>query len=168
MRPIFLLTLSLGIPLAFGLGLLVARPASRPSPTEQDIARMQTDGDAVLPPLWRTLFLERPWLKAIRRRGYIYCNRHGAIDIGCAREQDEAMQGMIFALMTSKWQQGMTDRNQLSQREFEVARDPALRSKVIRYCARLYDDHGSQDARLLAVCLGNLSDYSLLVPIPVP
>jgi hypothetical protein len=62
----------------------------------------------------------------------------------------------------------MVDQNGLSLRERVVARNPQLRSDIIRYCTRLYADHGKQDVRLLAVCLGNLSEFSPLVTIPVP
>ena len=62
----------------------------------------------------------------------------------------------------------MTDQSSLSLREREVANNPQLRVDVLTYCSNLYADHGNQDARVLAVCLGNLSEFSPLIAIPVP
>lgn len=168
MRAIYSLVLSLGLLLGFFLGIMVARPASPPSPSNDELTRIQKRGDMLFPPIWRSMFRDKSWLREMRRRGHVYCYRNGAIDPACAGAQDEAVQQVVLALMASKAQQDMVDQTALSRRESEVARNPALRSRIIRYCAHLYDDHGGRDARILAVCLGNLSDFSPLVPIPVP
>lgn len=60
----------------------------------------------------------------------------------------------------------MADHSRLSLREQEVARNPKLRESIVRHCFGLYAEHGRKDARLLAVCLGNLSEFSPLVSIP--
>lgn len=168
MRAVHFLLLTLGILVGFALGVLIARPHPAPSPSAEEIFQAQQIGNRLLPPIWPGMFRDQAWLNALRRRGYIYCYRYRTIDRDCAREQDEAVQNVFFALTVSKAQQKMVDQSRLSPRELEVARNPELRSKVIRYCSRLYANHGNQDARILAACLGNLSEFSPLVPVPVP
>ncbi|MBB5714165.1 hypothetical protein FHS94_000988 [Sphingomonas aerophila] len=160
--------LTLGMVVAFVLGVQTARPDPLSEPTSQEIAEAQQIGDRLLPRMWSGMFQNQAWLKALRRRGYIYCYQNRTISPDCARAQDEAIQNVFFALTISKAQQSMANQSELSPREFEVARNPELRSTVIRYCSRLYADHGQQDVRVLAACLGNLSDFSPLVAVPVP
>jgi hypothetical protein len=163
-----LAVLVLALALAFAAGFLIARPHLKPGASIQEIALAQQAGDKILPPGWFRMFPDGTVLRNLRDRGYAYCDKSGSIDMECARKQDEAVQSVFFAITISDAQRKMVDQRRLSLREREVARDPELRSKVIRYCERLYVDHGGQDARLLAVCLGNLSEFSPLVPIPVP
>lgn len=168
MRVVHFLMLILGMAVALGFGVLIGRPHPAPIPSEQEIVRAQQVDNRLLGPGWVGMFRDQGQLNALRRRGYIYCYRNRTIDADCASAQDEAVLNVFFALRVSKAQQEMVDRSRLSPREFEVAQNPELRSKVIRYCSRLYADHGNQDARILAVCLGNLSEFSPLVAIQVP
>lgn len=168
MRAIYFALLILGMVVAFALGALTARPHSAPSPSAQEISQAQQVGNRFLPPMWPDMFRDQAWLNGLRRRGYIYCFRNRTIDADCTRAQEEAVQNVFFALTVSKAQQKMVDQSGLSSRELEVAQNPKLRSTVIRYCSNLYADHGNQDARVLAACLGNLSEFSPLVAVPVP
>jgi hypothetical protein len=168
MKAVLFVPVALGMVIAFAIGFLIAKPRLAPSPPSEEISRAQEAADKLLPQHRVRMFRDKPWLKSLRQRGYEYCYRNDSIDVACAREQDEAVQSAFFAILISKAQQEMTDQNQLSLREREVARNPQLRTKIVRYCSRLYADHGKQDARLLAVCLGNLSEFSPLVEIPVP
>lgn len=168
MRAVHFVLLTSGIVVGFVLGVLIARPHPAPSPSVQEISQAQEIGNRLLPSMWPGMFRDQAWLNALRRRGYIYCYRDRTINPDCARAQDEAVQNVLFALTVSKAQQKMVDQSRLSPREAEVVRNPELRSTVIRYCSRLYADHGNQDARVLATCLGNLSEFSPLVAIPVP
>jgi len=168
MKAVHFVTVALGMATAFAAGTLIAKPRAVPNPSAQEISKALEVANKLLPPVWVRKFQGEPWLKSLRQRGYEYCYRSGSIDADCAREQDDAVQSVFFAIDISKAQQEMTDQSQLSLREREVARNPQLRSDIIQHCSRLYADHGKKDARLLAVCLGNLSEFSPLVAIPVP
>lgn len=168
MKAVHFAALAFGVAVAFLTGFLIGRPPLVPSPSAQEISEAQQAADRLLPPIWVSMFQNQAWLKTLRRRGYIYCYRDSSIDADCARKQDEAVQSVFFALDISKPQQKMADQSDLSLRERVVARDPQLRSDIIRNCSRLYREHGKQDVRVLAICLGNLSEYSPLVAIPAP
>lgn len=105
----------------------------------------------------------------MRARGYQYCQKNGSIDKDCAYLQDQAIIKSEFAIMISIGQQKMTEaqKNGLSDRERWVSFNPHIRNEVIDYCTRLYEDHGGRDARIFSVCLGNLTDFSPLVALPV-
>jgi hypothetical protein len=168
MKLVHIAVVALGMMIAFAAGYLVAKPRSAPDPSAQEIAQAQEAANRLLPPAWMRMFREKPWLQTLRQRGYQYCYRNGSINEDCARKQDEAVQAVFFAIDISNAQQGMTDQSRLSLREREVASHPQLRHDIIQHCFRLYSEHGMNDARLLAACLGNLSDFSPLVSIPVP
>jgi hypothetical protein len=168
MKLVHIAVLASGMAFAFAAGYLVTKPRSAPDPSAQEISQAQETANRLLPPVWIRMFRDKPWLTTLRQRGYQYCYRNGSIDGGCAHEQDEALQAVFFAIDISNAQQGMTDRSRLSLREREVASHPQLRHHIVQHCFRLYSEHGMNDARLLAACLGNLSDFSPLVPIPVP
>jgi hypothetical protein len=168
MKAVHFATLAFGMAVAFVIGFLIGRPRPVPRPSAREIVQAQQFANKLLPPIWVRMFQEERWLKDLRQRGYEYCYRSGSIDAACASKQDEAVQSVFFALNISKAQQKMADQSRLSLREHEAARNPQLRTDIIRHCTGLYADHGKQDARLLAVCLGNLSEFSPLVPIPVP
>jgi hypothetical protein len=168
MKAVHILTVTLTAAIGFVAGYLIAKPRPASNPSTLEISRAQKAEDKILPPIWARMFRDDPWLNGLRERGYRYCYRSGSVDPACARKQDEAVQAAFFAIDISKAQQKMTDQSRLSLREREVARDPQLRANVIRYCSSLYAAHGNKDARILATCLGNLSEFSPLVPIPVP
>lgn len=167
MKAVHILTLALAAAIGFVTGYLIAKPRPASNPSTLEISRAQKAEDKLLPPMWVRLFRDDPWLKGLRERGYRHCYRNGSVDPACARKQDEAVQAVFFAIDISKAQQKMANQSRLSLREREVASDPQLRTHVIRYCANLYAEHGNEDARILATCLGNLSEFSPLVPIPV-
>lgn len=166
MKAVRIATIALGMVIAFAAGYLTARPRPLPQPSPEEISRAQEAANKLLPPLWADMFEDQPWFKSVRRNGYRYCYRNGSIDAACARNQDAAIQSAFFAIEISKEQQKMADHSRLSLREQEVARNPKLRESIVRHCFGLYAEHGRKDARLLAVCLGNLSEFSPLVSIP--
>lgn len=168
MKAVHILPLTIAAAMGFVAGYLIAKPRPVSNPSTLEISRAQKAEDKLLPPMWARLFRDDPWLRNLRERGYRYCYRNGSVDPVCARKQDEAVQAVFFAIDISKAQQKMTDQSRLSLREREVASDPQLRTRIIRYCTNLYAEHGHEDARILATCLGNLSEFSPLVPIPVP
>jgi hypothetical protein len=55
----------------------------------------------------------------------------------------------------------------LGQTERWIADNPDVAARIRAYCWSLYTDHGSGDARILGSCLGNLSQYTALVRLPV-
>lgn len=99
--------LTLGTVAGFVLGVMVARPHPAPSPSAQEISQAQHIGNRLLPPMWLGVFRDRAWLNSLRRCGYVYCYRNKSIKPDCAREQDEAVQNVFFALTVSKAQQKM-------------------------------------------------------------
>jgi len=168
MRAIHFAMLVFGLAVAFVIGFLTAKPRPFANPSAQEVARAQQVANKLLPSIWVRMFQDEPWLRSLRQRGYEYCYRNGSINADCAHKQDTAVQSVFFAIDISKAQQKMRDQSTLSLREREVALNPQIRTDIIRYCSRLYADHGKRDARILAVCFGNLSEFSPLVAIPVP
>jgi hypothetical protein len=151
----------------YAAGYATGTSFDAPSPSVADLARAQVVNNKYLPPIWADQFRETPHLKRLRDQGYLSCYDADQFDLDCGREQDEAVQNVSLALMVAKAQSEMQDQRRLTPKEREVAGDPILRSKVVRYCWKLYQSHGGRDARVLAVCLGNLTEFSPLVPIPV-
>jgi hypothetical protein len=168
MQTIQAIAVTVGMAAAFVVGLVIGRPRSVPTPSPREILQAQETANKYLPPFWRDKLRDDPKLKQLRDQGFAYCFRGGSIVLTCARKQDEAIQAVFFAIDISERQQKMTDQSSLSLREREVANNPQLRVDVLAYCSNLYADHGNQDARVLAVCLGNLSEFSPLIAIPVP
>jgi hypothetical protein len=166
MQAVQAIAVTVGIAAAFAVGLVIGRPRSVPIPSPREILQAQEATNKYLPPIWREKFRDDPKLKQLRDQGYAYCLSGNSIVLTCARKQDEAIQNVFFAISISEAQQKMTDQSSLSLREREVARNPQLKAEVLAYCSNLYSDHGNQDARLLAACLGNLSEYSPLIGIP--
>ena len=78
------------------------------------------------------------------------------------------MRDAVSALNVAAAQHQMADKDRLGLKEHWVAENPEIVSHVRSYCWNLYKVHGNADARLLAICFGNLTDYSPLVPLPVP
>ena len=112
---------------------------------------------------------EEARFRQMRDRAYEYCFlRDGAIDQTCSQEQDDALHSAAATLMNVETQRRMPNKSSLSDKERRVADDPRIVSQARSYCWSLYDAHGGRDARLLAICLSNLTDSSSLVPIPVP
>ncbi len=86
----------------------------------------------------------------------------------CALQQDEAVAFAVGAIVLAKAQRGMADKSTLGTKEYWVATNPNIAPRVANTCWALYKEHGASDARLLSVCLGNLTDYSPLISLPVP
>jgi hypothetical protein len=125
----------------------------------------------------KSLYGAKPdWLKytdkpdlfeRVRDQAYVYCLSSGKIDVECALKQDKAVEASVLAIHLASAQSQMTNKDTLSAKERWVAMNPEIAPRVIKQCWALYEDHGAVDARILAVCLGNLTDYSPLVPLPV-
>jgi hypothetical protein len=114
-------------------------------------------------------YTDKPALfRGVRNRAYGYCFAHGRIDLQCASEQDDAVEGAVLALDIASDQARMRDKSSLGIKEHFVATNPEVAPRVAKFCWALYKDHGAADARILSVCLGNLTDYSPLLPLPVP
>jgi hypothetical protein len=106
--------------------------------------------------------------EGVRDRGYAYCIANGHIDPRCASEQDEAVRFAVVALVIARDQQRMPNKEGLGLKEQWVATNPEIVADVLNQCWALYKQHGAKDARLLSVCLGNLTDASPLVQLPIP
>jgi hypothetical protein len=119
-------------------------------------------------PKWLDLSSQRDLFRRVRDRGYAYCLRGKTIEKNCASEQDAAVGAAIGAIFLAESQRDMRDKSGLTPKERALAFDPALLSRVLNTCWSLYKEHGAADARILSVCLGNLTDFSPLVPVPVP
>jgi hypothetical protein len=119
-------------------------------------------------PTWLQLTDKDDLFKRVRDRAYGYCMSRAIIDLGCASEQDGAVEGAVIALNVATAQAEMKDKDRLGLKEHYVATNPAIASGVENACWSLYKEHGAADARILSVCLGNLTDYSPLIPLPVP
>lgn len=151
---------------AFVAGFFLGQPRSGVRPSAAQVQQAEKASNALLPPVWARAFIENSKFKGLRERGYFYCYKAGLIDAACAQKQDEAIQSVFFALTVAEAQRQTKDRTGLSSREQEVASNPQVASAIRRYCWNLYVEHGRQDVRVLAVCLGNLTEFSPLVSIP--
>lgn len=72
-----------------------------------------------------------------------------------------------MALNIAASQAAMKNKESLGRKERYVAMNPDVARKVVDSCWALYKEHGGSDARVLSVCLGNLTDYSSLATLPV-
>ncbi|HEY0164541.1 MAG TPA: hypothetical protein VGB39_04115, partial [Sphingomicrobium sp.] len=80
----------------------------------------------------------------------------------------DAVEGAVMAVHVAAAQAQMKDKDSLGNKENYVATNPAIAPRVENICWALYKEHGAADARILSVCLGNLTDFSPLIPLPVP
>jgi hypothetical protein len=119
-------------------------------------------------PIWIVASNQPALFREVRNRAYGYCVRGDAVDPRCAQEQDESVRVAVLTLMLLQDQSEMPDKSTLSDKERRVADDPQLAEDGKTYCWSIYNAHGAIDARLLSLCLGNLTDFSQLVPTPVP
>jgi len=118
-------------------------------------------------PVWLKWTAKPELFSQARDRGYVYCLANGRIDEACAAKQDEAISSSVLAIHLSSGQARMQDVGTLSLKERWVAMNPEIAPRVTNECWKLYNEHGGADARILSVCLGNLTDYSPLIPVPV-
>ena len=134
---------------------------------ERMVAETQARSSDGAKPVWLK-WTDKPelFIRA-RDRGYVYCLANGRIDEICAAKQDEAISSSVLAIHLSSGQAKMQDMGTLSVKERWVALNPEIAPRVTRECWELYNEHGGEDARILSVCLGNLTDYSPLIPVPV-
>jgi hypothetical protein len=72
-----------------------------------------------------------------------------------------------MALNIAAAQAAMKNKDTLGRKERYVATNPNVARAVVSSCWALYTEHGAADARVLSVCLGNLTDYSPLARLPV-
>ena len=119
-------------------------------------------------PKWLEFSNQRDLFRRVRDRAYGYCLSGTAIDMRCAAEQDKAVSSSIGAIEVADAQRGMANKGRLGRKEYYVATNPEIVPRILNKCWALYKEHGAADARILSVCLGNLTDYSPLVPLPVP
>jgi hypothetical protein len=119
-------------------------------------------------PIWLSLTSQKDLFRRVRDRAYGYCLRAGVVDKKCASEQDEAVQSSVGAIDVAAAQAAMKNKDSLGRKERYVATNPDVARSVVSSCWALYKEHGAADARVLSVCLGNLTDYSPLAPLPVP
>lgn len=156
-----------GILIALGL----TSSCHSPERTEQRLAIIK-EAEAKSPegasPKWLQLTSQQDLFRRVRDRGYAYCLRGMTVEKKCAFEQDEAVAGAVGAVFIAESQRDMRDKSDLTPKERALAFDPAILPRVLNACWALYKEHGAADARILSVCLGNLTDFSPLVPVPVP
>jgi hypothetical protein len=119
-------------------------------------------------PSWLQFTTQKDLIRRVRDRAYGYCLRGSGVDAQCASAQDDAVQSSVMALMVATAQAAMKDKDKLGTKEYYVATNPDIARRVVSSCWALYKEHGAADARILSVCLGNLTDFSPLVPLPVP
>ena len=134
----------------------------------QQIADAQAKSTYGTHPNWMRLTNNRDLFQRVRDRAYGYCLKSANIDRECASEQDDAVQASVLALQVATDQAEMKDKDGLGKKEQYVATNPEIVPRVQAACWALYREHGAADARILSVCLGNLTDYSPLIPLPVP
>ena len=161
MPPIAWLGLTLGL-VACDLG---SRDAG--SPTQTMIAEAQARSTQGARPKWLQFTAKRDLFQRVRDRAYGYCFRGAIVDVSYASEQDDAVQASIMALELAAAQAEMKDKDRLGLKEKYVATNPEIVPRVQNACWALYKEHGAADVRILSVCLGNLTDYSPLIPLPV-
>jgi hypothetical protein len=87
-------------------------------------------------------------------------------DVECASKPDEAIEASVIAIHFASAQSEMTNKDSLGAKERWVAMNPNIAPRVTKQCWALYEEHGAVDARILAVCLGNLTDYSPHIKLP--
>lgn len=157
---------------AAGLGFAVGRTTNSPhqggTATPALLASAQEASTYGARPNWINSSGEGQVFTGVRDRAYAFCFRGDLIDRACANEQDEAVRAAVTALVVAADQHNMPNKESLGLKERWVAEHPAIVSQLRSYCWALYRAHGAGDARLLAVCLGNLTDYSPLIALPVP
>jgi hypothetical protein len=142
----------------------VQRPI--PPPSAEAVAAAQRSSSWGLNPTWIDLSGEEALFRQVRARAFASCFRDGSISRTCAEEQDAAVQSVVLTLEVVEAQRRMPDRGALGVKERWVADHPEIVSQARSYCWALYNSHGGMDARLLAVCLGNLIEGSIVVPLP--
>lgn len=151
----------------FAAGSFWFSPRPGPVASSEVIAAAQRSSSWGLDPIWIRASGESARVRRIRDRAYAFCFRDGAIVRACADEQDAAVQGAALALRVAADWRRMPDKSRLGQRDRWVAENPDATAHVRAYCWSLYSYHGSQDARILGTCLGNLSLFTPFVQIPV-
>ena len=132
------------------------------------IAEAQAKSAKGANPAWLQVTDKPELFKRVRDRAYHYCLSGEGLNARCASEQDIAVEGSIMALNVVAAQSQMKDKDRLGLKERHVASDPMIAPRVENTCWALYKEHGAADARILSVCLGNLTDFSPLIPLPVP
>lgn len=137
-------------------------------PSKQMIQAAQARSFWGARPKWLEFTDKSELFKRVRDRAYAYCFSSGEIETACAQQQDDAVQDAVLTLLIVGDQQRMRDKEKLGTKEYWVATHPEIAARVAKSCWALYIEHGASDARILSVCLGNLTDYSPLVDLPVP
>lgn len=117
-------------------------------------------------PGWLSLTSQSDLFRRVRDRAYGYCLRGSVVEKKCASEQDEAVWASVMALYIAAAQAAMKNKETLGRKERYVATNPNIARAVVSSCWALYKEHGAADARVLSVCLGNLTDYSPLATLP--
>ena len=166
-RPILMgITLLSVAALAFGMGFRLSSPITQRA-TAELIAAAQESSFYGPKPNWLGMTDSDELFEGIRRRGFAFCFDGREISRECALEQDIAVHDSVLVFVLADAQRKMEDKAKLSRHEAHIAENPQIAADVARFCWNLYRRHGSQDARILAVCLSNLNASSLLVQLPV-
>lgn len=150
------------------LGLMSACGAEGPAQRLGVIKEAEARSAYGANPKWLELTSQRDLFRRVRDRGYVYCLRGTSVEDKCAFEQDQAVLGAVAAIFLAEGLRGTPNKNSLTPKERELVFDPAILPRVLNTCWSLYKEHGASDARILSVCLGNLTDYSPLIPLPAP
>lgn len=153
-----------------GLGLVACQSPTEDAASSRQAAIRQAEAKSHrgANPNWLQLTHKGDLFKRVRDRAYGYCLSGANIDEKCASEQDDAVEAAVLAIYLAAAQAEMKDKDKLGLKERYVATNPDVAPRVENACWALYKEHGAADARILSVCLGNLTDFSPLIPLPVP
>lgn len=136
-------------------------------PKRSIVADAQAQSEYGKNPAWLDFSGERDKIQKVRNRAYEYCLREKRIDKRCAAEQDSALHASVVTLYFARDLKTVSEMDELDNKARWLAHNPDIVEQAIKECWALYGDHGSNDTRILAVCLGNLSDSSWLIELPV-
>jgi len=137
------------------------------SPEQSVIKQAEANSFWGANPGWLELTSQSNLFRRVRDRAYSYCWRGTVVEKNCSIQQDEAVQSSVMALNIAAAQAGLKNKDSLGRKERYVATNPDVARAVVTSCWALYKEHGASDARVLSVCLGNLTDYSPLATLPV-
>jgi hypothetical protein len=137
---------------------------SAEAPTHDLIANAEASSRYTILPAVIQRSPDKAFLQGVRDRGYAFCYRPAVtkVDVSCSLEQDAAIHSIVLILMMS----GSKDLINQTEKQRWVTAHPEEVKRVRQYCHEIYQDAGSNDARILNVCLSNLGDWSSLLPNP--
>lgn len=133
-------------------------------PTHDLLAKAEASSRYTILPALIQSSSDKAFLQGVRDRGYAFCYRRAVnqVDATCSRRQDAAIHGIILISMMSEAKNLIN----LTTKQQWVTAHPEAVKRVRQYCHGIYQNAGSNDARILDVCLSNLGDWSNLLPNP--